>query len=162
MVKLARKVRGRNDQTFWLGVLQLLHERDDDSIQFTNIKWIAAPLAECIDFIEHQHAWGSLRKTKHFSQVNGRLTKVSSNDAVKTNQKRRQAEFKTQRPRRMALPTARRSMKKKAASSANSCRRQFRLVTPLSDDRIEFLSYFRPERHIAQFRRNMLRRQRVR
>ena|GEM_PF-7062177 len=74
-------------------MLKLLHESNDDSVQFPNIKWASALLAERVHFVEEQNARRRFRKVEKLSEMNRCLSEIRSNHCLEPHDVGRNAQF---------------------------------------------------------------------
>ena len=92
-------------------MLKLLHQRNDDAVQFTDIKWASALLAERVQFVEEQNARCRFRKVEKLSKMNRSLSEIRSDHGVESHNVGRDAEFQSEGSSRKALSTPWRTMK---------------------------------------------------
>jgi len=118
-------------------MLQLLHERDDDSVEFTYVKRIPSLLAESINLVEHQHTRFHFGMTEKLPKVKSGLPKESTDNGIESDDVCRNAKLRSQSRCCQALPAAGRTVKEQVSPVPKTGLLQAIPSTPLQDDLVK-------------------------
>jgi hypothetical protein len=76
-----------------VGQLKLLHQRDDNAVQFPDVTRAPAPFPKRVDLVKEKDALRRISKLKQLSQMGGSLPEVRTNDGIESDNVQREMQF---------------------------------------------------------------------
>lgn len=138
VIKVTRKVRGGNDEAHRTCVFQLLHQRDHDAVQFSNVKRVTTSLSKRVKLVEQQDTCRGFDEVKELTQVDRSLTQIRTDHCVKPDQEHWQTCLVAKSASREAFSTAWGTVEKEFRTTIDTQGPQMSALSPFEDDGPKF------------------------